>query len=523
MTTAETKPEAALALDPIFHPRSVAVAGVSTQRPGFAGMGIGFLLSLMELGFPAVYPVNPRYPEIEGVKCYAGVLDIEGPVDHVISSVPAHVVPKLVEDCIAKGVRSVHFFTAGFRETGDAEMADLEKQVVGRLTAAGIRVFGPNCMGLYVPESKLAFMPGFPTEPGPVGFISQSGGNAGEMVYTAAVRGIRFSKVVSYGNAADVDESELLSYLAADPQTEIICAYIEGIKDGRRFFEAMRRAASAKPLVVLKGGRTAAGTRAVMSHTASLAGSLQVFDSLCRQVNAVRVNSVEEMADLAVAFRYLQPFLSQEAAGFNPQMDTQSNPQVDTQSNPHSRTQSNPQTGGSVAVVGGGGGFSVFAADEIDDAGLQCPVLPERTQKALAEINPVAGTSVRNPVDTIAIFEPQKLEQTLRILGEAENIDVIMYHTSLSWGRGRRSLAMLGADPVHYMQMQVQQMEKARDAFGTPIVVVLRPPLDVESMERTAAFQEKCWQAGFPIFPTIPRAANAIAKTLRWRERRDGT
>jgi acyl-CoA synthetase (NDP forming) len=172
--------------------------------------------------------------------------------------------------------------------------------------------------------------------------------------------------------------------------------------------------------------------------------------------------------------------------------------------------------GPGVAVVGGGGGFSVFAADEIDDAGLQCPPLPEQTQKALGEINPVAGTSVRNPVDTIAIFEPPKLEQTLRIIGEAENIDVIMYHTSFAWGRGRRSMAMLGPDPAHYMQMQVQQMEKARAGSDTPIVVVLRPPLDVESMERTAAFQEKCWQAGFPVFPTIPRAANAIAKTLRW-------
>jgi acyl-CoA synthetase (NDP forming) len=485
MTTAETRPGTAASLDAIFHPRSVAIAGVSMQQPGFAGVGLGFLLSLMELGFPAVYPVNPKYQEIEGLRCYASVLDIEGPVDHVISSVPARIAPQLVEDCIAKGVRSVHFFTAGFRETGDDEMVDLETQVVGRLTGSGIRVFGPNCMGLYVPESKLAFMPGFPEEVGPVGFISQSGGNAGEMVYTAAVRGIRFSKVVSYGNASDIDESELLSYLAADPQTDVICAYIEGVKDGRRFFEAMREAADAKPVVILKGGRTASGTRAVMSHTASLAGSVEVFDSLCRQVNAVRVNSVEEMADLAVAFRYMSA-----------------------------------PDGPGVAVVGGGGGFSVFAADEIDDAGLRCPVLPEHTQKALGEINPVAGTSVRNPVDTIAIFEPPKLEQTLRLIGEAENIDVILYHTSFSWGRGRRSMAMLGADPVHYMQMQVQQMVKAREASGTPIVVVLRPPLDVESMERTAAFQEKCWQAGFPVFPTIPRASNAIAKVLRWARRR---
>jgi acyl-CoA synthetase (NDP forming) len=473
---------------------------VSTQQPGFAGVGLGFLIACRDLGCEKLYPVNPKYQEVEGLKCYSSILDIDGPVDHLISSVPAHVVLRLVDDCIAKGVKTIHFFTAGFRETGEAEMVDLEAKIVARAKETGIRVLGPNCMGLYVPESRIAFMQGFPAEPGPVGFISQSGGNAGEMVFTSAVRGIRYSKVVSYGNAADIDESELLEYLAEDPKTEIIAAYVEGVKDGRRFIQALRTAASAKPVIILKGGRTSAGTRAVMSHTASLAGSIDVFDSLCRQVNAVRVNSVEEMADLTVAFRYL---------------------------NPHSVAQgSSPEgapVGPRVAVVGGGGGFSVFAADEIDDAGLLCPVLPEHTQSALSEFNPAAGTSIRNPVDTIAIFEPPKLERTLRIVGEAENIDVIMFHTSFSWGRGRRNMSFGGLNPEQYMETQVHQMFRARAASGTPIVVVLRPPLDVESMERSAAFQEKCWRAAFPVFPTIPRAANAIAKTLRWRQAREAT
>src|SRR5947208_3831020 len=130
MTTAETKPGTATSdLDAIFHPRSVAIAGVSMQQPGFAGVGLGFLLSLMELGFPAVYAVNPKYQEIEGLKCYASVLDIELPLDHVISSVPARIVPRLAEDCIANGVRSVHLFTAGFPETRDDDTAALETQV----------------------------------------------------------------------------------------------------------------------------------------------------------------------------------------------------------------------------------------------------------------------------------------------------------------------------------------------------------------------------------------------------------
>ncbi len=471
----------------------MAIVGVSPPSPtgGFAGVGLGFLQAMADSGFQPLYPVNPKYQEVEGYRCYASLLDIEGPVDHVISSVPAPIVPSLVEDCIAKGVKTIHFFTAGFRETGAAEMTELEAQVVGRATGAGIRVIGPNCMGLYVPESKLSFHSGFPAEAGPVGFLSQSGGNAIDMVITSAVRGVRYSKVISFGNAADIDESELLSYLAEDPQTQIIAAYIEGVKDGRRFFDAMRKAAAAKPVVVLKGGRTGAGTRAVMSHTASLAGSIAVFDSLCRQVNAVGVNSVEELADIVLAFQFM-PEIAREADG---------------------------GPSGRVAVVGGGGGFSVFAADEIDEAGLACPVLPKEVQAQLQEINPVAGTSLRNPVDTIAIFQPQKLEQSLRIIGQAENIDVVMFHTSFSWGGSRRSAAFFGnTDPQQFMEMMVQQMVRARDACGKPIVVVLRQPLDVESMERALAFQEKAWRAGFPLFPTIPRAANAIARLRRWAQ-----
>src|SRR3970282_1947437 len=187
-------------------------------------------------------------------------------------------------------------------------------------------------------------------------------------------------------------ESELLDYLAHDPQSEIICGYIEGVKDGRRFFQAMRTAAAARPVIVLKGGRTEAGTRAVHSHTGSLVG-------------AVRADSVQEMVDLAVAFR---------CAGL-------------AESGPGAFS------GPDVAVVGGGGGFSVFAADGLDEAGLGAPVLPEATQQALREFHPVAGTSVRNPVDTIVIFDPAKLRETVGIIGAAEDIDAGMVHLSFSF------------------------------------------------------------------------------------------
>jgi acyl-CoA synthetase (NDP forming) len=170
-------------------------------------------------------------------------------------------------------------------------------------------------------------------------------------------------------------------------------------------------------------------------------------------------------------------------------------------------------------VVGGGGGFSVFAADELDEAGLSCPVLPEATQKALREFTPAAGTSVRNPVDTIAIFDPSKLRDTVQIVGSAENIHAVMFHISLSFGGWRRSARWF--DPETYREKAAEALVEARQACGVPVVVVLRPPLNVESMEQAVAFQELCWRADIPVFPSIPRAASALAKLLRWRQARE--
>jgi acyl-CoA synthetase (NDP forming) len=399
-------------------------------------------------------------------------------------------VPQVIEDCIAKGVKSIHFFTAGFSETGEEEDAELERRIVSRAREAGIRLIGPNCMGIYCPAARVAFMPEFPTEPGPVGFLSQSGGNAGDMVYAAARRGIRFSKVISYGNAADLNEGDFLEYLAEDPETKIIAAYIEGVRDGRRFFRAMRRASERKPVIVLKGGRTAGGNRAAFSHTGSLAGSAEVFSSLVRQVGAVWVTSVEELVDVTVAFRFIDP----------------------------------PPAGRGVAVVGGGGGFSVFAADEVNEAGLELPSLSESVQEELRRFTPVAGTSVRNPVDTLAMMNPGELTETLRIVASDPQVDVILFHMAFGWSPWRRMQGPLAAsfDPALMVKAIADAVARARDVVGKPIALAVRTPLDAEGMERTLDFQERCWRNGFPVFPSIPHAANAIAKVVAWREMREG-
>lgn len=470
-------------LDALFHPHSVAIAGISSgtrQSGGGPGGGFGFLEAIREMGFDGpLYPVNPKAQEIGGLPCYASLRDIPGPVDYLISSVPAPVVPQLVDDAIAKGVRMIHFFTAGFSETGDDERSQLEQQVMVRLREAGIRVLGPNCMGLYSPTARLAFMGGFPTEPGDTALVSQSGANAGDFVRQAGERGVRFSTVWSYGNAADLNETDLLAHAAADPATRVICAYIEGVRDGRRFVQVLREAARAKPVVILKGGRTGAGARAAASHTGSLAGSLQVFDALCRQMGALRVESIEELVDMAVAFRYLTP----------------------------------PE-GTGVAVVGAGGGTSVLAADMIDAAGLDVPTLPDDVQEGLRRFTPVAGTSIRNPLDLMSIFQPEQFATTIRLAAQPDSIHSVLFHTGFGWGRRDRDGDQIGN--------LIRSIRAGQEATTKPLIVAIRPSLTGPGTEQTAAFIEACAREGIAVFPGIDRAARTLAKLVTWRQRQRG-
>jgi acyl-CoA synthetase (NDP forming) len=468
------------ALDYLFHPRSVAVVGASTQEgPG------SFVTAILEMGFEGdLYPVNPKAEMISGLKCYPRLSDIPGDVDHVISSVPLRFVEGLVEECAGKNVKTLHFFTAGFSETGDDEAAALEARVLARAGQLGVRVIGPNCMGLYVPGAGLSFMPAMPAEPGPVALLSQSGANAGEFCRNGAVRGLRYSKVVSYGNGADLRESELLEYIAEDPETEVVTCYIEGVRDGPRFLRALRAAAAAKPVAVLKGGRTDAGTRAVNSHTGSLAGTRQVFDAAVRQAGAISVDRMDELIDAAATFRFLRELVGPRAA-----------------------------------IVGGGGGFSVLASDEVASHGLELPELPEDVQRRLLDFTPVAGTSVRNPVDTSVGWGPDGLKpmlETIRIVSSAPNVDFILYHTSWSWGAGRPG----GPEIADLARETAAGLGTVAAETGKPVVCVARPPTTELGMRGTLAFQEEAASHGLAVYPGVQAASLALRRLLDWQAAR---
>ncbi|UCD85254.1 MAG: CoA-binding protein, partial [Deltaproteobacteria bacterium] len=314
-------------LEHAFHPRSVAVVGAS-DLPFSAGYF--YLRHLLDYGYRGqIYPVNPNQRQASGLKTYPRLSDVPGTVDYVICCLPASKVLDLLTQCPQKEVKVVHFFTGRLSETGYEGAAELEEKILREARKLGIRLIGPNCMGIYCPKEGLSFGYDFPAEPGSVGVVFQSGGAATEFVRYASLRGVRFSKVISYGNALDLTETDFLQYLSKDPETEVIVSYIEGVKDGKRFLSALREAASAKPVIVLKAGRGVAGTRAVASHTASLAGSLRIWEGVMNQAGAVQANTLEEGIDLAVSFCFLPPF-----------------------------------SGRRVGIVGGGGGKSVLSADE---------------------------------------------------------------------------------------------------------------------------------------------------------------
>ncbi len=471
-------------LEPLFYPRAVAVVGVSTNEEKFGGR---FLKALIDFGYKGqIYPVNPKGGEAFGLEMHASVRDIPETIDMAYVMVPAHLVPQVLEDCLAKGVRGAQIFTSGFSETGEEQGRLLEDELAA-LAKRGIRIIGPNCFGVYCPESGLTLLPGgnFPQESGPVAFVTQSGGHAVEFARLAMGTGIRFSKVISYGNSCDVNESDLVEYLERDPKTRIITMYLEGPREGRRFLRLVDRIAREKPVLIWKAGLTRTGTRAVLSHTASLAGEEAIWDALFSQTAALRANSLEELADATVALLNLPP-----------------------------------ATGRRVGVVGGGGGISIAAADACDRAGLEVPPLSSDGQERLRRILPPAGTAVRNPVDIGApIVPPAIFEKVLETVASEQGIDTIiatqaMYHILAG---------TLGPSPEQkaaFVRSLVEAPPKIRDRSGKPVVIVL--PIGGDELDKLDAergrreIRDTYLEMRIPSYPTLERAVRAVAHVARY-------
>lgn len=460
----------------MFHPRSVAVVGASNDPTKFGGRTY---FALKERGYTGrLYAVNPKAAEIDGEPAYARVRDIPGEVDMAIVAVAAPFVVPAIADCAGKGVRVVQILTAGFRETGSAEGTAWEEQIAEIARQNGLRVVGPNCFGIYSPESALTVLPGpdFPTDGGPVGIISQSGGFTSFLVRKAMGLGIRFSKVISYGNACDLNECDYLSYFEADEQTKMVVAYIEGVRDGRRFFELVKRVSLKKPVFIWKGGLTGLGSKAVASHTASLGGSKAVWDGFFRQTGAIPAVGIDEMIDLMVGFLCLPNF-----------------------------------RGRRVSVVSGGGAITVAASDALDPVGLSIPQFSEETRQAIRALLPASGNTVGNPLDTgPPIFLLPTVRPILEAVAASDRIDLAIVQHEVS--------AYLPA----FVEEMAEVIPSVKDAAGMPFAVTLPEPttssdtMDIEETRRR--YREWYIRRGVPVFDTFERAVSALGKIIRYNE-----
>ncbi|RLC93324.1 MAG: hypothetical protein DRI39_06045 [Chloroflexi bacterium] len=469
-------------LDDIFHPRAIAVVGASGAPYNINTQM--FLDSLIHFGFPGqVYPINPNFQEISGLKVYPSIMEVPGPVDLVTSLVPARATPQLLRECVAKGVRAIQLFTAGFAETGEEEGRQLQEELVRIARTGGVRVIGPNCVGIYCPESRVSYASDFPKEPGKVAFITQSGGYSYLAIRMGAARGVRFSKTVSFGNASDLNECELLEYLAGDRDTSIIAAYIEGTRDGRRLLRALRDAASKKPVIITKKGRTEAGARGASSHTGALAGDDAIWDVALRQAGAIRVEDVEEVIDLLVTFLFLPLPKGRKAV-----------------------------------VVGVGGGVGVRASDECESGGLKLPRIPDDLRAQLNRYVPLAGAMLRNPVDVLA--EPHGdvvWMPILKALDSWDEADMMLWHFS-------PDMEPLRGQVIQDLMVQLRgSMLKSFSSVSKPKAVSVHAVETSEGLGEMNAIRDMCRENGVAFYPSLYRAARAISRCMdyhRWRSER---
>jgi acetyl coenzyme A synthetase (ADP forming)-like protein len=378
-TTEEYWMNADDSLAPFFNPRGVVIVGVS-QDP--TKLGYGLARNLIQSRYPgAIHFVNPRGGTLFRQPVYPSVSEVPDPVDLATLLIPARFVPETLQICGQRGIRAAIIGAGGFRETGP-QGAALEEECLSIARRFNMRLLGPNCIGLldtHLPLDTTFLPPPGPT-PGGVAFISHSGAICAAVVDWAHSQGFGLSRLVSLGNQADVNETDVLAPVAADPYTEVLNLYLEGVSDGRRFVEQASRVTHQKPIIALKVGRFESGRRAVASHTGALAGQENAFNAAFRRAGVIRADTSEEMFDWARALAWCPP----------------------------------PQ-GRAVAVLTNAGGPGVTAADALEVNGMHLAQLQDQTRAALRELLPPAA-SVHNPVDMLASASPGQYAESLRLL-----------------------------------------------------------------------------------------------------------
>jgi acyl-CoA synthetase (NDP forming) len=455
----------------MFNPRTVVVIG--DKGPGY--MWIQNNKPFQEKG-GKLYSLQIDAKEIEGIEKlgvtnYTSIAEIPDEIDYAVVAVPRQVSPFVLRDLISVNANGAGFFTSGFAETGEELGIQLQGQLQEMARAANFNLVGPNCMGLYLPRAGVRFNADAPVaDDGRVGFLSQSGTHGINFSLVAGAHGIHVSRCASFGNAIVLDVSDYLEYLMLDDETEVIGMYVEGVKDGRRFFETLTAATKRKPVVVWKGGQTSAGARATMSHTGSLAAPQAVWDGMMRQAGAIQTNSLDETMDV------MQVLLKTKR----------------------------PQ-GKRMALLAQTGGQSVSITDAFAKAGFEIPRFSEETYAQLGEFFNIVGGSYQNPLDMAGTIQGKNetLEKILRIVDGDPNVDGMAMELSAmfaarQWKRHPESLeATLDALKVH--------MERS----AKPFVAILHPAHEEEYI---GSIKGRFNERGIPVLASFDRAAAALGR-----------
>jgi acyl-CoA synthetase (NDP forming) len=455
-------------LDLLFRPRSLAIIGVS-QDPSRGGRFIWWKVQTQ--GYRGKkYPISRSCTELDGVPCYRSVSDIDEPIDLAIAAVPASAVESVLIDCAQKKIKFVVIHSAGFAESGKEGRA-LQERVLRVARNRGMRVVGPNCMGILCPDVRLnsiVELEEADTKPGSIAFCGQSGWVTENFVTGGSVRGLRFSTVVSSGNQADLNLLDYVSYFGRDPSTGVICAYTEGITRGRELLGVVSKVGRTKPVIIWKSGFSQAGARAALSHTGSLVGNREVWLAAARSSGIILAEGFEELIDLAVAFSAL-PF-------------------------PKSRK---------VGIIGEAGGGVISASDACERLELEVRLFSSELRGQLEgflkkHLPPFSGTS--NPLDLVWL----PVETALTICTKcielmASEVDSVIFMTYI---------------PFTIPDMRpryIESLGQLRDRLNLPIYIV--PPFAARAADGMKEFTI----AGLPAFPSFERAARGISATSGWQ------
>ena len=451
-----------------FAPKSVAVVGAS-RTPGKIGNTI--LNNLINLKYQGdIFPINPNASDISRLKTYPSIAEVPHKIEVAVIAIPAHLVLDVVRDCAKRGVRGIVIVSSGFSEAGQ-EGIERQRELIRIAASNGMRIIGPNTTGILNTANGFTttFVPIKEISEGSIAFIAQTGMFAGMMMeYILTSEKFGLSKVAGLGNKADVADHEILDYLAEDTATKAIMMYIEGVKDGKRFFEAARRFTQKKPMIVLKVGRTEAGAKAARSHTGSLTGRDEVFEALCQQAGIIRANDFDELVDFAKMFAY-QPL----------------------------------PRGNRIAIITLSGGAGVMSADACLQSGLRLADIEQHRLDKVIEKMPSWAT-LSNPVDVEPLSETVGRIDAFRI-----PLEVILPDESVD-------MCLLIMGTIRTQKGDLDYLKDIRQAYPQkPIAVCIIGTQDIyEQLFSTIE------EMRIPVFPSVHRVVNGLAALYRYSQMR---